>query len=131
MSFQEIEIILSRQLADCLSVPIFITDPAGNLIFYNEPAEEILGKHFEDTGPMPVDEWSKLFQPQDKQGLPLAPEELPLVKTLSNKIPAQGEFWIKSLTGSLHYISVTSFPIVGQSNRYLGAMAIFWKTESK
>ena len=31
----EIEIILNRQLADCLSIPVFITDIQGNLIFYN------------------------------------------------------------------------------------------------
>ena len=49
-----IEIILNRQLADCLSIPVFIIDPTGNLIFYNTPAEEVLGKRFEDTGEMPI-----------------------------------------------------------------------------
>ena len=51
MSAYEIEIILSRQLADCLTVPVFIVDPEGTLIFYNEAAEVILGKKFQDTGP--------------------------------------------------------------------------------
>ena len=41
MDSYEIEIILNRQLADCLSIPVFITDTIGNLLFYNEPAEEI------------------------------------------------------------------------------------------
>ena len=50
MAAHEIEIILNRQLADCLSIPVFITDTIGNLIFYNEPAEEVLGKRFEETG---------------------------------------------------------------------------------
>ena len=48
MGSYEIEIILNRQLADCLSIPVFITDTAGDLIFYNEPAEQILGKRFEE-----------------------------------------------------------------------------------
>ena len=52
MGCYEIEIILNRQLADCLSIPVFITDTAGDLIFYNEPAEQILGKRFEETGEM-------------------------------------------------------------------------------
>ena len=63
MAAHEIEIILNRQLADCLSIPVFITDTVGNLIFYNEPAEEVLGKRFEDTGEMPVEEWSTVFKP--------------------------------------------------------------------
>ncbi|MDZ7613474.1 MAG: PAS domain-containing protein [Flavobacteriaceae bacterium] len=50
MSSKEIEIILSGQWADSLSVPVFIVDTMGNLLFYNEPAEEILGLRFEETG---------------------------------------------------------------------------------
>ncbi len=50
-----IEIILNRQLADCLSVPVFITDTVGNLIFYNGPAENILGTRYEETGEMKVE----------------------------------------------------------------------------
>ena len=68
MGSYEIEIILNRQLADCLSIPVFITDTAGDLIFYNEPAEQILGKRFEETGEMPKEEWSTAFKPLDEKG---------------------------------------------------------------
>ncbi len=50
-----LEIILHRQLAECQAIPVFIVDPAGNLLFYNEAAEELLGRRFEDTGEMPVE----------------------------------------------------------------------------
>ena len=73
MAAYEIEIILNRQLADCLSIPVFITDTDGNLIFYNEPAEGVLGKRFEETGEMPVAEWSTVFKPLDETGDPLLP----------------------------------------------------------
>ena len=33
-----IQIILMRQLAGYLSVPLFLVDPKGDLLFYNEPA---------------------------------------------------------------------------------------------
>jgi len=129
MEAYDIEIILSRQLAECLAIPIFITDTAGNLLFYNEPAEEILGKRFEDTAEMPVDEWATIFKPLDNEGNLLPPEELPLVQTLSSGTPAHGSFWIKSLTGESHQISVTSYPLMGRGDRFLGAVAIFWKTK--
>jgi PAS domain-containing protein len=129
MSAHEIEIILSRQLADCLTVPVFIVDPEGNLIFYNEPAEGILGKKFQDTGPMPVFYWGTLFQPHDGDGNNIPPEELPLVQTIKNKMPAHKTFWIKSLNGKSTKISVTSIPIIGRSKNFSGAMAIFWDNE--
>ncbi len=51
---QEIEMILARQLASYLVMPIFVVDPAGTLVFYNEPAEPILGRRFDETGAMPL-----------------------------------------------------------------------------
>jgi PAS domain-containing protein len=128
MAAYEIEIILNRQLADCLSIPVFITDTNGNLIFYNEPAEVILGKRFEDTGEMPVEEWSTDFHPVDEEGKLLPPDELPLVKTLKHAAPFHKTFGIVSLQGKIQKISVTSFPIIGRAEKMLGAVAIFWKT---
>lgn len=124
-----IEIILSRQWADCLSIPVFLTDPKGNLLFYNEPAEDILGKRFEETGFMPVEEWSVLFKPQDENGDPISGEQLPLVRTLTHRLPSRGDIWIESLNGNRYHLSVTAFPIIGMSKAYHGAIAIFWTND--
>lgn len=130
MPAYDIEIILNRQLADCLSIPVFITDTSGNLIFYNEPAEGLLGQRFEETGEMPVDVWAKIFKPLSETKQPLSPDELPLVKTLKTCSPHHKTFWIESLMGILSKISVTSYPIIGRTNKFLGAVAIFWKEDS-
>ncbi len=127
MPAYDIEIILNRQLADCLSIPVFITDTTGNLIFYNEPAELVLGTRFEDTGEMKVEMWSTIFKPLDENGNNLPPEDLPLVKTLKDCIPHHKTFWIESLKGKAEKISVTSYPIVGRTGKFSGAVAIFWK----
>lgn len=131
MGAHELEIILSRQLADSLSVPVFIVDLIGNLIFYNEPAEEILGKRFDETGVMPVEEWSTSFKPQDDQGNTIPPSELPLVHTLTEHEPAHKTFRIKNMKGKMFTISVTSLPIIGRAKKFHGAMAIFWTRKSK
>lgn len=128
MATNHIEIILSRQLADCLTIPVFLTDPEGNLLFYNEPAEELLGKRYDETGRMPVEEWSTIFKPVDHNGKTIPPEKLPLVITLTHRHPAHGTFWIESLDGKKYKISVTAYPLIGRPDRFLGAVAIFWKT---
>ncbi|MBK7761949.1 MAG: PAS domain-containing protein [Bacteroidetes bacterium] len=129
MPQQPIEIILSRQLADCMKVAVFLVDPAGNLLFYNEAAEGILGIRFSETGSVPVEEWASVFKPTDIHGNHLPPEGLPLVQTLSNRKPAQGSFYIDNRRGKRILITVTAFPIEGRPDTYLGAMALFWKTE--
>lgn len=129
MPSQAIEMILSRQLADSLSVPVFLVDPEGNLLFYNLPAEGVLGKKFEDTGPMPVGDWGTSFFPHEEDGTLIPPEGLPLVQTIQTQVPAHRTFWIKSLQGNSTKISVTAIPIIGRSGKFRGAMAIFWDND--
>jgi PAS domain-containing protein len=131
MAQKPLEIILARQFADSLNMAIFIVDPEGNLIFYNEPAEEILGIRFGETGSMPVDKWAAMFTPTDENGKPLPPEALPLVETLSTQKPAYGSIYIDSKKDERYVITISSLPICGRPNRYLGAMAIFWRNETK
>lgn len=131
MPAYEIEIILNRQLADCLSIPVFIIDPIGNLIFYNTPAEEVLGERFEETGEMPVGEWSVIFKPIDEFNKDIPPEDLPLVKTLHDFLPYHKSFWIKSLKGEKEKIGLTSYPIINRENKFLGAVAMFWKIKEE
>ena len=131
MAANSLEVILSRQLADSLSIPIFIIDPIGDLVFYNEPAEEILGQRFEETGRMAVENWSTIFKQVDENGDRIPPERLPLVQTLRKHAPHHGEFWIENLAGDKYKISVTAYPIIGRPNRFLGAVAIFWKSENQ
>ncbi len=126
-----IEVILSRQLADCLSMPVFITDTTGNLIFYNEPAEKLLGTRFEETGEMKVEEWGTMFKQKDDEGNLLPPESLPLVQTLKDQYPYHKTFWIESLQGKAEKISATSYPIIGREGKFMGAVAIFWEAREK
>lgn len=127
MTQQEIEVILTRHLAGYLAMPIFIVDPAGTLVFYNEPAELILGKRFDETGAMPAGEWATVFTPTDAAGTPLPPRDLPLMIALAERRPVHRQFWIRGLDGVPRRIEVTAFPLLGVAQRDLGAVAIFWE----
>ena len=127
MSQQEIEVILSRQLAEYLALPIFIVDPSGDLLYYNEPAELILGSRYDDTGPMAARDLAMIFKPVDQDGRPMKSEELPIVIALTKHHPSHNTFWIQGLDGALRKIEVAAFPLIAQANRFLGAIAIFWE----
>lgn len=124
---REVEIILTRQLASYLATPAFIVDPEGNLVFYNDAAEAMLGHRFDETGEMLAREWSTLFSPTDVDGSPLPPDELPLLVALRTRLPTHREFWITGLDGARRHLVVTALPLVGQAGRFLGAMALFWE----
>lgn len=117
----------TKDFANALAVPVFIVDRAGTLIFYNAPAEGILGKRYAETGELQASAWSRLFIPTDEQDNPLLPEELPLVKTLNEQRPAGLRFWIRGLDNERRHIEVTSFPLTTESGVFLGAAAMFWE----
>ena len=127
MAQQQVEVILARHLAENLALPIFIVDPQGNLIFFNEPAEAVLGLRFGDTGLLPASEWAVMFDPVDKNGRPIPPEDLPLVIAMTHSHPAHKEFWIRGLDNELRQIELTAFPLIGQTGSISAAVAIFWE----
>jgi len=126
-SYQEIEIILARQLSEYLNLAIFIVDPEGNLVFYNEPAEEILGARYEETGPMSATTWSTIFLPVDQDGNPRDPDTLPLMVALKKQQPAHSTFSIQSLDRKSRQIEVFAIPLKAQADRFVGAIAMFWE----
>lgn len=124
---KEIEVVLSRQLAENLATPIFIVNPDGDLIFYNEPAGQILGTSYKETGMMPASEWATKFHPVDQNGESLPPEDLPLVVAIQHRRPAHKIFWIIDMEGGLREIEVTALPLIAQEGSIVGGVAIFWE----
>ena len=129
MPGQPIEIILLRELADHLSTAIFVVDPVGDLLYYNEPAEHLLGSRFDETGAMPLAEWSTVFKPTNGRGVTVPPDRLPLAIALAEQRPAQGRLWIRGLDGTKRCIEIAAIPLKGQWGDHLGAVAIFWEQE--
>jgi PAS domain-containing protein len=123
---QPVELILLKQVAGYLATPMFLVDPDGNLLYYNEPAEELLGHRYEETGQMPLEEWGTIFSPTDSLGRPLPAEDLPLARALADRTPSQASFFIRGLDGISRHLSVTAIPLEGPGDTHLGALAIFW-----
>lgn len=122
-----IQIILTRQLAAYLNVPLFLVDPEGNLLFYNESAEAIFGRRFEETGTMPPEEWASASIHFDDEGQPITPDDLPLMVTLATQRPSYKRLHIKGMDGVQRHIEIASIPITGLQGEFLGAAALFWE----
>lgn len=127
MAQKAVELILMRQLASYLAMPIFLVDPDGTLLYYNEPAERLLGHRYDETGEVPLTEWSTAFRPTAEDGTPISPHDLPLAIAVRKQQATHRVLRIAGLDGVTRQIAVTAFPLEGQGGRHLGAVAIFWE----
>lgn len=102
----------------------------GNLLFYNQAAEPILGVRYDEAGEMPASELSQRFVTTDLDGSPIDTAGLPLIVALTTWVPAHRTLRIRADDGLWRVIEITAVPIIGEGERRLGAMAIFWELDS-
>ena len=122
-------LILAREFASKLATPTLLADADGNLVFYNEPAEDILGRTFSEAGEMPAGEWAALFATEDAEGRPVALDDMPAGIALAERRPAHGTLRIKGLDGVRRTISVTGLPLFAHTAEFVGVVAIFWQAD--
>jgi PAS domain-containing protein len=121
-------LILARELASNLATPMFVVDPSGILVFYNEAAESVLGQTFAATGPIGPDQWGgTMFHPEDLEGNAVTVNQLPLVETMTKKRPAHVAFRITGMDGVKRTIEATSFPLFARVDELAGAVGVFWE----
>ena len=131
MPQQPIELILFRQLATSLAVPVFLVDERGDLAYINEAAERLLAVRFDETDRLPLETWAMMFQPRGADGAPMGTEAVPLVVALHGRRPWLGPIQITGADGVERTISVTAFPLEGGRDRLLGAVAMFWESTAE
>jgi hypothetical protein len=108
-------------------MPILLVDTEGTLIYYNEPAEVILGQRFEETGEIPADTWSTLFALADEERNPIAQADRPTMMALSERKPYSRTVWMQCGHREWRHVLITAYPLIGEGNQFLGAQMIFWE----
>jgi YD repeat-containing protein len=120
-------LILAREFASQLSMPMFIADADGRLVFYNEPAEEILGMTYAEAGELSAEEWAATFTTQTLAGEPLELDRLPAGIALLERRPVHGTHRLLGLDGTWRTVSVTALPLLTGAAEPAGMVAIFWE----
>jgi PAS domain-containing protein len=108
---------------------VFIADASGDLVYYNEPAEAILGRTYAEAGEISAGEWASIFEVEQVDGTPMPLESMPAGVALLDRRPAHHTFRIRGLDGRSRVISVTAFPLLARAGELEGVVAIFWEQE--
>lgn len=126
MPQRDIGLILMRQLASGLAVPLLLADEHGDLLFFNEPAEVLLGQRFDEMGEMPLEQRTRIFSFRNAEGEPLPDDQPPLVVALRELRPVHRRVWLRGFDGLDRELEVTAFPLLGGGGHLIGGVAMFW-----
>lgn len=127
MAQQPIELILLKQWAEHVAIPVWLLDAEGILVYSNVPAEQVLGFRFNEAGEITASELAALFDTASLEGSPVSTDELPIVVALRDGHPCHDRLRIRNRAGEIKLIEVTALPLLEADNELLGAMAIFWE----
>jgi PAS domain-containing protein len=128
---KSVVLILARELASNIATPMFIVDDEGTLVFYNEPAERIVGAPFAQLGEMPASEWGAMLKPEDLQGNKLSRTKIAPGVALLERRPEHHAIQITGLDGAKRRLSITAYPLFARADEFVGAVAIFWEHDQE
>lgn len=120
-------LILARSFASRLATPVWLVDVEGSVIYFNEAAEELLGRRFVEGRGWRAAEWSNYFEPRDHDGNVVPYEALPTRVAIRDGRPGHADLFIRDADGADHRIGVTAFPLFAHPGESVGAIAIFWE----
>ena len=128
MTSQAVELILARNLVSAVELAAFIVAPDGVVVFFNDTAGEVIGRRFEEVGPLDREEWNSQFGPFDEFGQLMPTDSLPLSRALREGLPANGRFQVRLKGEELVEVEVAALPLV-TAHGFQGAMVVFWRAE--
>jgi PAS domain-containing protein len=128
MQSQPVELIIARNLMSAVELAAFIVDPEGTIVFFNEAAGKLIGRRFEDLGPLRREEWSSQIGPFDEFGKILPTQGLPLTAALRDGLPANGRFRVRAQDGEMLDVEVSALPLVTVYG-FEGAIVVFWRSD--
>ena len=125
---KHLTLIIARELASQLATATFIADAAGHLVFFNEAAEEILGRTFAEAGTMAAEGWASQFRLEELDGTPMPLERMPAGIALLEHRPAHGKLWMTGLDGQRRLLAITAVPLFASETEVVGMIALFWQS---
>ncbi len=123
---RNVALILARELAVNLATPMWIWDELGELVYYNEHVQAILGRPQSEIGLGKITELPQL-EPEDLQGRPIPVSELPSAVVLEQRRPAHRDLRVRGWDGVRRELSVTAFPLFARGGEFVGAVSVFWE----
>jgi PAS domain S-box-containing protein len=126
---KSLPVILAREFASNLATPLAVIDEDGTLVFFNEPAERIIGQTHAELGDLPEEEWRARFQAERRDGTQISADEMPTSVARRLRRPAHETLHFTMVDGQQRTLSVTAIPMLGREQDVAGVVVVFWEDD--
>jgi PAS domain-containing protein len=120
-------LILAREFAANVAIPIFLVDSDNTLVYYNDAAGVAFGGPFGQTGELRHGQWMPTFNPTRPDGSAYERHEMPLVIALEQRRPSHGVHLVTAPDGRRVLVEFTAVPLFSSPDDFVGALVAFWE----
>ncbi len=123
---KSLPLILARELATNLSTAMFLLDEAGTLVFFNDAAEELIGKPFAELGEISAADFGEVLQLAEPDGARLRRRDTPAGIAFLERRPAHRILLATGYDGTRRLLEATAYPLLGAADEMHGVVSVFW-----
>lgn len=123
---KSLPLILARELGANLSTAMFLLDSGGTLVFFNDAAEQLIGRPFAELGEIPASEFGRVLELAEADGTPLRRRDSPAGVALLQRRPAHRTLLATGYDGTRRLVEATAFPLLGANDEMHGVVNVFW-----
>jgi hypothetical protein len=127
---KSLPLILARELAANLATPMFLMDPGGMLVFYNDAAALLLGKPFAELGEIPSGDFGASLQLSTLDGKRLLRRNTPSGIAFFEHRPSHQTVMATSYDGVRRSYEATAYPLLGATGEMHGVLVVFWEVKT-
>jgi PAS domain-containing protein len=121
-------LILARELASNLATPMFLLNQDGVLVYFNDAAEQIIGKPFAEVGNVDAMEFSAIFSLRELDGTPISRGFSPTGIAFLQRRPSHQVLLVTGLDGVRRTVQATAYPLFGAGDELHGVVTVFWES---
>jgi PAS domain-containing protein len=108
---------------------VFLLDPEGTIIYYNEAAERLTGRPFIEGAGSTAEDWLSRTRPRDEEGVEVGVQDLPLGTTMLKQEPSHGIVIFSTADGVDRRVETASFPLFAHTEDFVGSFSVVWPIE--
>lgn len=123
---RSLPLILARELASNLATPMFLLDAGMNLVYFNEAAEQLIGKPFAELGEISGEEFGTVLALAEEDGTPLRRRDSPAGVAFFERKPAHRTLQATGYDGVRRLLDATAYPLFGRNDEMHGVVNVFW-----
>jgi len=125
-----IELILARNLVTSIRLAALLLDPDGVIVYFNDAAGELIGRRFEEVGPLSREQWNEQFGPFDEFGAVIPTDHMPVTVALRDGLPSIDRVHVRLDRDELIEIEVSALPLTTVQG-FQGAIVVFWRADQR